>query len=58
MGVGRGGRGLGPLDLKISTKKGCFLSLEWEKTNFTTSGYPLEKFWKNPLVPPLKKKTF
>jgi len=26
----------GPWILKISPKKGCFLSFEWEKTTFTT----------------------
>jgi len=32
MGVGRGGSGgLGPLDFENFTKKGCFLSFEWEK---------------------------
>ena len=32
MGVGNGGRGVRPLwILKISAKKGCFLSFEWEK---------------------------
>jgi len=57
MGVGRGGAGgpRRPLDFEIYiAKKGCFLSFEWEKTNFTTF-VPLEKFWKNPLVPPLEK---
>jgi len=34
--------------LKILSKKSCFLSFEWEKTNFTTFAPP----WKNPLVPP------
>ena len=34
-------------------QKGCFLRFEWEKTNFTASGPPLETFlenppWKNP----------
>ena len=47
----KGSLGL-PWILKISTiKKGCFLSFEWEKTNFTTFGTP----WKNPLVSPLEK---
>jgi len=44
---GRGGRG----GLEILAKRDCFLSFEWEKTNFTTLG-PLDKFWKIPLVPP------
>jgi len=44
-----------PLDFEIFSKKGCFFSFEWEKTNFTTFG-PLEKFWKNPVVAhPLEK---
>jgi len=29
-----------PWILKISAKKGCFLSFEWEKTNFTAFGPP------------------
>jgi len=37
MGVGRGA--LAPLFLKILTKKGCFLSYEWEK-NFITFDPP------------------
>jgi len=51
MGVGRGA----PWILKISAKKCCFLSFEWEKTNFTTfgpSGKVLEKW---PAGAPLKK---
>jgi len=43
------------MDFEISIKKGCFLSFEWEKSNFTTFGSPMEKFRKNPLVPPLEK---
>ena len=35
------------LDFENFSKKDCFLSFEWEKTNFTAFG-PLEKFWKNP----------
>jgi len=35
--------GLGPLHFEIFGKKGCFLSFEWEKSNFTTSAPP----WKN-----------
>jgi len=31
-----------PLDFEIFSKKRCFLSFEWEKSNFTTFG-PLEK---------------
>jgi len=39
-------------NLKISPKKGCFLSFEWQKTNFTTFGQHLKNIWKNPLVVP------
>jgi len=48
MGVGMGGQGrLGPACiLQFFLKKYCFLSFEWEKTNFTTFGPPLEKFGK------------
>jgi len=53
MGVGRGGA-RAPWVLKISAKKGCFLSFEWEKTNFTTFAPPLEKFWKIPRCAPGK----
>jgi len=40
--------------LKRLAKKGCFLSFEWEKANFTTFG-PRGKILKNRLVAPLKK---
>jgi len=54
MGVGRGQGGQGPpLDFENFSKKVCFLSFEWKK-QITTFGPPLEKFWKNPLVPPLE----
>jgi len=44
MGVGRGGKGAETtLDIHNFSKKGYFLSFEWEKTNFTTFGLPLEK---------------
>jgi len=47
MGVGREGRGSRtPLDFEIFSKKGVFIS------PLLT---PLEKFWKNPLVPPPEK---
>jgi len=36
----KGGQGVGPLDLKNVTKKGCFISFELVKTNFTTFGIP------------------
>jgi len=40
---------------KISAK-GCFLSFEWEKTNFTTFGLPLEKILeKSPSASTLEK---
>ena len=56
MGVGRGGAGEPfPLDFENFSKKNCFLSFEWEKTNFTTSSPPLKNFWTNPLVTPLEK---
>ena len=57
MGVGRGRAvvTLAPLDFKNFSTKGCFLSFQWEKTNFTTFGTPIEKFWKNTLVAPLEK---
>ena len=44
--------GLGPLDFENFTKKGCFLSFEWEKTNFTTFGPPWKNFGKIPWCPP------
>jgi len=56
MGVGKGvGGPCSPaLDLEIFSTK-CYLrSFEWEKSSFTTFGLPLEKFKKNPLVPPLE----
>jgi len=53
MGVGRGT--LPPRILKSLEKKSCFLSFKWEKTNVTTFGSPLEKLWKNTMVPPLEK---
>ena len=51
----KGGGLVLPMDFEISTEKGCFLSFEWEKTNFATFPPPLEKFWKIPLVAPLEK---
>jgi len=53
MGVERWGRGR-PLDFENFSKKGCFRSFEWEKTNFTTFAPPLEKFGKIPWWPPLE----
>ena len=47
MGVGRGTRGpWSHLDLKNLSKKGCFLSFKWEKTNFTTFGLSWKNFGK------------
>jgi len=43
---GRGGKG--PLDFEIFSKKGSFLSYEWEKTNFTTFSSSCKKFGKIP----------
>jgi len=34
------------------SKKGCCLSFEWYKPNFTTFAPPKTNFWKNPLVSP------
>jgi len=53
MDVRRGaGSGLALLDFETFCKKGCFLSFQWEKINFTTFGPLLKKFRQNPLVPP------
>jgi len=56
MDVGRevGRRALAPLDFEHFGKKGCFLSFEWEKTNFTTFGPPVKILEKSPGVPPGK----
>jgi len=43
-----------PWILTILAKKGCFVSFEWEK-QISPLLVALEKFWKNPLVPPWKK---
>jgi len=40
---GRGQGPLSPLYLENFRQKGCFLSFEWEKTNFTTFVPLLEK---------------
>jgi len=37
-----------PLDFEIFSKKGCFLSFEWEKSNFTTFGPALKNLGKIP----------
>jgi len=58
IGVWREGKG-GPCSPGFWNfyKERCFLSFEWEKTNFTTFEPPLKKFWKHPLapLPPLEK---
>ena len=51
MGVGKN-----PLDFENFSKKGCFLSFEWEKSNFITFSPPLEKVLKNPLIVPPREK--
>jgi len=48
----KGGRG--GLNFDIFCKKGCFLIFEWENQISPLLVPPLEKFWKNPLVPPEK----
>jgi len=50
MGVGRGAVGAKapPWILKFSAKKGCFISFEWEKTNFTTFGPTWKKSFRRP----------
>jgi len=53
MGVGRGDLAT-PWILKISSKKVIFL-ISSGKKQITLLLSPLEKFWKNPLVPPLEK---
>jgi len=54
MGVGRGDRGAkaSPFIFKISAKKGCFRSLEREKTNLTTFWATQNIFRKLPKEPP------
>ena len=55
MGVGRGGKGAETtLDIHNFSKKGYFLSFEWEKTNFTTFGLPLEKTLEESTIGPGK----
>jgi len=46
-----------PWILNYLANKGCFLSLEWEKTNFTTFD-PIGKNLENPLVAPSWNKSF
>jgi len=51
---------------KISAKKGCFLSFEWEKTNFAIVGPPRKILEKSPsvshlenaLLTPMSRTTF
>ena len=53
---GRRKGGASPLDFENISKIGCFLSFEWEKTNFTTFGPPPGKILeKSPGGPPWKK---
>jgi len=40
--------------LKFIAKKSCFLSFEWEKTNFITFGPPGKILKKSPSSPPRK----
>jgi len=47
MSVGKGG-GVAPLNFENFSKKGCFLSFEREKPNFTTVGSPQKNFGKIP----------
>jgi len=44
-----------PLEFEIFTKKVFFLSFGWEKNKFHHFWPPLQKFCKNPLVPPWEK---
>jgi len=44
----------GGLDFENFTKKGCFLSCEWEKSNFTTLAPPGKILEKSPGGPPWK----
>jgi len=55
MGVGKRAGAWPPWILKFSAKKGCFLSFEWEKSNFTTFGSPLKNLGKIHEWPPLEK---
>jgi len=57
MGVGRGGaeRGLFLLHFKIFSKKGLFSCFSVGKNKFYYFWRPLEKYWENPLVPPLEE---
>jgi len=52
-----GGQGvLTPLDFENFSKKGCFLSFDWEKSNFTTFGsLPRKILKKSPSATPLEK---
>ena len=53
----RKGGGRTPLDFENFSKKGVFL-VSNGKSKISPLLAPLEKFWKNPLVPPLWKKSF
>jgi len=53
IGVKRGGGGpRSTLDFENFNKKGCFLSYDWEKTNFTTFVSPGKIWEKSPGGPP------
>jgi len=51
MGVGRGAGGHAPSVFENFSKKGCFLSFDWEKLNFTPSGPPRKTLEKSPSAP-------
>jgi len=48
MGVGRRAGGVASQDFENFGKKGCFLSFEWEKTNFATFRPRYKNFGKIP----------
>jgi len=56
MGVAMGGKGgaKAPLYFEIFSKKICFFSFQWEKTNFTTFGPPGQILEKSPSGTPGK----
>ena len=54
VGVGRGAEGLAPLDFLNFSRKGCFRSFEWEKTNFITFDPPRKILGMSPSASPWK----
>jgi len=46
--------GANPLDFENCSRKGCFLTLEWEKTKFTLLSSPRKFLEKSPCAPPEK----